>query len=134
HSLYNQVKDFPNIPPPAQKIVTSLAAVYAYMLIGKQLVFSEPILQDSLNNILNWYKSKRLSNELYSNSLAYGQQVADSITNWINKDQYRETRKLRRYNFLKEEGKWIPTPPAYMAPVEPYWSKIRTITLDSCNQ
>jgi len=134
HSLYKQVKDFPNIPPPAQKIVTSLSAVYAYMLIGKQLVFSEPILQDSLNNILDWYKRKKISSELYNHSLAYGQQVADSITVWMNKDHYKETRKLRRYNFSKQEGKWIPTPPAYMAAVEPYWSKIRTITLDSCNQ
>src|SRR6476661_478306 len=48
HSLYNQVKDFPEIPPPAQQVITSLAAVYAYMLIGKQLVYSEADLQDSL--------------------------------------------------------------------------------------
>ncbi len=134
HSLYSQVKGFPNIPPPAQQVITSLAAVYAYMLIGKKLVYSESDLQDSLNHILTWYKSKKLTHTLYSNSLNYGQQVADSIAAWMNKDQYQETRKLRRYNFLKQEGKWIPTPPGYIAAVEPYWNKIRTITLDSCSQ
>lgn len=134
HSLYNQVKDFPNIPPPTQQVIASLAAVYAYMLIGKQLVYSEPDLQDSLNHILTWYKSKRLSHTQYNNSLIYGQQVADSITVWMNKDRYKETRKMRRYDFSKQEGKWIPTPPGYIAAIEPYWNKIRTITLDSCSQ
>jgi hypothetical protein len=134
HSLYNQVRDFPDIPLPTQQVITSLAAVYAYMLIGKQLVYSESDLQDSLNHILTWYKSKKLSHTLYTNSLIYGQQVADSITAWMNKDQYKETRKMRRYNFLKQEGKWIPTPPGYIAAIEPYWNKIRTIILDSCSQ
>ncbi|HMC85230.1 MAG TPA: vanadium-dependent haloperoxidase, partial [Chitinophagaceae bacterium] len=32
------------------------------------------------------------------------------------------------------EGKWIPTPPGYMAAVEPYWNKIRCLTLDSASQ
>src|SRR4051794_12285739 len=93
HSLYNQVKGFPDIPPPAQQVITSLAAVFAYMLVGKQLVYSESDLQDSLNHILTWYKSKKLAPALYNNSLIYGQQVADSIAAWMSKDQYRETRK-----------------------------------------
>ena len=46
----------------------------------------------------------------------------------------RETRKLRRYEFKRQEGKWIPTPPAYMAAVEPYWNKIRPLLLDSASQ
>jgi len=35
---------------------------------------------------------------------------------------------------LKEDGKWSPTPPGYFAAVEPYWNKIRCLTLDSANQ
>ena len=133
-SLYGQVKSFPQIPSPAANISPSLSSVYAFLLVGKKLVFSEPVLQDSINNILKWYARKKINSKIYAASLAYGKQVADSVISWSNKDQYKETRRMRRYNFSKQDGKWIPTPPGYMVAVEPYWNKIRTLTLDSASQ
>jgi len=133
-SLYGQVKSFPLIPPANKKISASLAAVCAFMEVGKKLVFSEPMLGDSLHNILAWHKSKGIDKSVYDASLKYGQQIADTILSWANQDHYTETRKLPRYRFLKKEGKWIPTPPAYMAAIEPYWNRIRLIALDSVTQ
>jgi len=133
-SLHGVLKDMPAIPEPPGKVSASLAAVYAFMVTGKKLVFSEQILEDSLQQILKYYKTKLGNDELYKASLAYGQQVSDTIMTWVAKDQYKETRKVRRYNLLKQEGKWIPTPPGYIAAVEPYWSKIRPLVMDSCNQ
>jgi len=133
-SLHGVLKDMPPVPEPRQKISASLAAVYAFMLTGKKLVFSEHILEDSLQHILSYYKANIKDNKLYTASLAYGQQVSDTIMAWVAKDQYKETRKLRRYNLLKQEGKWIPTPPGYIAAVEPNWNKIRPLVMDSCNQ
>lgn len=133
-SLYGQVKSFPSIPAPAGNISYSLAAVYAFLLVGKRLVFSEPVLQDSMNHILNFYFKKKKDAGLYYASLAYGKKVADSIIRWSDADQYKETRRMRRYNFSKQEGKWIPTPPGYMAAIEPYWNKIRSVALDSAGQ
>ena len=133
-SLYGQVKSFPEIPLPKSKISNSLASIYAFMLVGKKLVFSEPVLEDSLKNILQWYRGKNISKLIYAASLQYGKQVADTIIKWIDKDQYKETRKLARYSLIKEEGKWIPTPPGYMAAIEPHWNKIRLIAVNSCDQ
>jgi hypothetical protein len=133
-SLYGQVKSFPLIPVPAGNVSYSLAAVYAFLLVGKKLVFSEPVLQDSINHILDFFFKKEKDAGLYDASLAYGKKVADSIIRWSDADQYKETRRMRRYNFSKQEGKWIPTPPGYMAAVEPYWNKIRSVTLDSASQ
>lgn len=133
-SLQNQIKNFPAIPSPKKEISSSLAAVYSFLLIGKKLVFSEPALQDSLNDILHWYHDKKIDSTVYHNSLAYGKLVADSISGWMAKDKYAETRKIRRYTFSKQEGKWIPTPPGYFTAVEPYWNQIRCITLDSASQ
>src|SRR5690606_37332708 len=42
------------------------------------------------------------------------------------------TNKL--YTPLEEEGKWHPTPPGHFAPVEPYFSSIRSFTLLSPDQ
>ncbi len=133
-SLQTQLHSFPFIPSPAKNISSSLAAVYSFLLVGRQLVFSDSALQDSLHHILEWYKNKQMNAVVYTNSLQYGKQVADSIINWAAKDQYKQTRSMRRYTYLKEEGKWSPTPPGYFAAVEPYWNKIRCLTMDAANQ
>jgi hypothetical protein len=132
-SLHGQIDNFPAVPRPIQPVSTPLAGVYAFLMIGKGLVFSEQALSDSTQRILEYYR-KITSPRIYKASLAHGQAVAESILAWTKKDQYRETRAMRRYNLLKGEGKWSPTPPAYMSAIEPYWNKIHTLTLDSAGQ
>jgi hypothetical protein len=135
-SLHGQVRSFPLIPAPAQRTQPALSAVYAFMLVSKRLLFSEQVVDDSTKNILKVFRasSARTTPAIYTASLAYGRQVADSVIKWAEKDQYRETRKLPRYRLIKQEGKWVPTPPAYMAAIEPYWNKIRLVALDTCSQ
>ncbi len=132
-SLQTQLDSFPKIPAPKNKISFSLASVYSFLLVGKHLVYSDSVLQDSMNLILKWY-NKKIDAVVYKNSLQYGKQIADSIITYASKDHYKETRRLRRYAYLREDGKWSPTPPGYFAAVEPYWNKIRCLTLDSANQ
>ena len=134
HSLHGQVKTFPAIPAPTMKINAPLAAIKAFLIVGNSLVFSEKMFEDSAKSVLAHFSETKLNPKVYEASLAYGKQVADSVMTWAAKDQYRETRSLRRYNYLKQEGKWIPTPPVYMAAIEPYWNRIRPILLDSCSQ
>jgi hypothetical protein len=133
-SMHTQLNSFPEIPVCKYKICASLAAVNAFLITGKNLVFSEAILQDSIIQILKWYKNKKISRQEYDASLLYGQQVAGAVMQWAAKDKYKETRSLRRYNYLKQEGKWMPTPPVYMAAVEPNWNRIRPLALDSASQ
>src|SRR5215831_11300369 len=57
-SMHAQMPSFPLIPSPKNTISSSLAAVYSFLSIGKKLVFSDSTLQDSLTNILRWYKNK----------------------------------------------------------------------------
>ncbi|MDN3655561.1 vanadium-dependent haloperoxidase [Ferruginibacter paludis] len=133
-SMYTQLNSFPEIPVCKYKICASLAAVNAFLITGKNLVFSEALLQDSITQILQWYKNKKISRQEYDASVLYGQQVASAVMQWAAKDKYKETRSLRRYNYLKQEGKWMPTPPVYMAAVEPNWNRIRPLVLDSASQ
>jgi hypothetical protein len=132
-SLQGQIKDFPNIPRPEEPVSYSLAGVYAFLVTGKKLIFSEPILEDSIQAIVASFR-EMMPRRLVDQSLEYGQTVADAILGWAAQDGYSETRKIRRYNLLKEEGKWIPTPPAYMAAIEPHWRLIRPLALDSAAQ
>ncbi len=134
-SLHGQVKGFPEIPEPHGKISYPLAAVYSYLLVGKQLIFSESVMEDSIRAILDWYRSNDPTDTvIYTASLEYGRQVATTVIAWAEADQYTETRRLPRYRISRQKGKWIPTPPTYMAAIEPYWNKIRPVTLDSADQ
>ncbi len=133
-SLHTQLPSFPLIPAPTNNIFSSLAAVYSFLQVSGQLVYSDAALEDSLQHILKWYKNKKIDITVYNHSLQYGKRVADSILAWAAKDHYKETRTLRRYTYLKGEGKWSPTPPGYFAAVEPYWNRIRCLTMDSASQ
>ncbi|MGM9475316.1 vanadium-dependent haloperoxidase [Pedobacter sp. GSP4] len=134
-SLKGQLNNFNGIPnPDKKKISYSIAATYAYWLIGKRLVFSEQVALDSLNNILSWYKAKGYPDTIVQNSILYGKMVSDTVLKWVDQDQYKETRKLRRYSLVKQEGNWAPTPPGYMAAVEPYWNRIRPLVMKTADQ
>ncbi len=133
-TLAGQINDFPHLPEPPKNIDGGLAAINAFGIVARQLVFSESVMQDSLQAILRLFKTRKTDIEKWQASLAYGALVADSIMAWAKKDRYSETRKLPRYRLIKKEGKWIPTAPAYMAAIEPYWNRIRLITLDSSSQ
>jgi hypothetical protein len=71
---------------------------------------------------------------VYQNSLHFGEMISDSILAWAARDNYAATRKKRRYTYSKEKGKWTPTPPGYIDAVEPHWSQIRPVALDSAAQ
>jgi hypothetical protein len=133
-SLHGQVKGFPPIAPPEKAISFPVASVYAFLLVGKKLVFSDSAMQDSTRAILNELRATTADAARYKASLEYGRQVAATVIAWAETDQYRETRRLPRYRISRQKDKWIPTPPVYMAAVEPYWNKIRPVTLDSADQ
>lgn len=112
-------------------ISPSFAATIAFFEIGKRLVFSEKALEDSLSKIVLWYKSKGYSEELLNNSRLYGKEYASELFVWLIKDNYKETRSKKRYTQKNRPQDWVLTPPGYMAAVEPYWSHIRPVLMDS---
>ena len=135
-SLSGVIKGLNKIPEPADSsnLSYSLSATAAYLKVAGKLVFSEEMIRDSTANILKWYKSKGYPEEIIKNSIAYGQTVADSVIAFSLKDNYLETRRMRRYSFLKKEGNWRPTPPGYMSAVEPNWHKIKPLIMDKSDQ
>jgi hypothetical protein len=72
--------------------------------------------------------------DVYKRSLAYGEKVANHIIAWADKDNYKQTRSFPKFSVTQENGRWKPTPPAYMDAVEPHWNKIRTFVVDSAQQ
>jgi hypothetical protein len=135
NSLTNQLNDFEQLPdiPFNKNTNTPLAALIAYMEVSKELVFSREkllVYTDSLYN--HWSKT---NSKEFNNAKLFGEQVANHVKNWMHKDKYIETRNMPVHNILTDDPfKWIPTPPAFMAGIEPHWNKIRPLILDSISQ
>jgi hypothetical protein len=134
-SLEGQVTKLTAIPKPdpTKSINYQVAAMVAHMDLSRRLIFSEEKLtpyRDSLYH--DWaYKNEKMFNA----SKEYGLQVADHISKWMNDDNYSQTRTMPRFTVnTKEKSRWQPTPPAYMAGIEPHWNKIRPFVIDSANQ
>ena len=110
-----------------------MAALIAQLEIGKTLIFSEVEISDYSDSLfVNW---KENNEEIFINSEAYGMQVANVFKQWIDKDNYKQTRTMPKFSVYTEDvSRWQPTPPAYMDGIEPHWMKIRPFTLDSASQ
>jgi hypothetical protein len=124
-------------PPPPLALTDcrpALAAVEAMLVVGRSLVFSEQRLDAATALLWQQVAQHGYSAQTITKSRAAGQQLANHILTWASGDQYRQTRSLRRYSPQKKPGAWLPTPPGYIAAIEPYWRRIRPLTLDSAAQ
>lgn len=134
-SLAGQVTDLTAIPNPKDEVSINyqMAALVAHMELSKRLIFSEKrmeALRDSLYG--NWQAKNDM---VFKASEEYGLQVADHIGEWMNKDNYNQTRTMPKFTVnMDDETRWQPTPPAYMEGIEPHWSKIRPFVIDSAEQ
>ncbi|RYY31648.1 MAG: phosphatase PAP2 family protein [Chitinophagaceae bacterium] len=122
------------LPQQGSQVYLPLAALSAFLNTSVHLIFSEQRLQDSAALILEEFRKGMPDNKKFKASVAFGQQVSDSILKLASKDNYKETRSMRRYSITSATGRWIPTPPGYMAAIEPHWGKMKPFLLDSASQ
>lgn len=112
----------------------TLAAVYAILSSGKHFVISEEKIEVFETKILQEFKDHGIPDDIFDNSIAYGQQVTDHILAWADNDNYKQIQAMPDYRVKNDVGSWKPTPPAYMKAIEPNWNKLRTFMIDSAEQ
>ncbi len=110
-----------------------VAAIVAHIEVSSRLIFTKDIVNKYRDSL---YKKWGDENENeFKISKEYGLEVAENIMAWANKDHYKETRTMEKFAVeITNESRWQPTPPNYMGGIEPHWSKIRTLALDSSSQ
>ncbi len=134
-SLAGQLNGFKSIPDPEDEQVNiQLAALYANYLISKKLIFSEEKMEEWLANWKAELENRGLRDDEWKASINYANKVFQHIVYWAEEDNYKETRTMAKHPLSDKAHHWEPTPPAYMAAIEPHWNKIRTFVLDSANQ
>ena len=135
NSFVNQLEGFSEIPEAENENVDyHLAALHAFSVVGKQLIFSEDRITEFQEQLYDSLQNNGLPTKVLDASKVYGDHVAQHILKWSKGDLYDQTRTYPKYTILEEDKYWKPTPPDYMDGIEPHWNKIRTVVLDSANQ
>jgi hypothetical protein len=135
-SFAGQLNELDELPQPEAGLdyAFSVAAIHAFLTVGKTLIFSEGMITSFYQEKMDEFKSKGIPTGVLNRSVKYGDAVAQHILNWAQKDNYKKTRTSPKFTFTDEPGRWQPTPPAYMEGIEPHWREIRPFVLDSAQQ
>ncbi len=133
-SFIPKIKELNEVPKTENPNVNlRVSALIAYIEISKKLVFTHDLInkfQDSLYNAF-----KKTNAKEFKASEKYALHVVRHIQNWIEKDNYKETRTMPRFVVDTDSvSRWQPTPPNYMDGIEPHWNKIRPLIIDSISQ
>jgi hypothetical protein len=135
-SMHGVVRDYPVIAKPdsIQGYSPQLAAVLAMIETAKKMQPSGALLSKFEESFLDSCKNVGYNDETVEQSLKYAQAVSKAMLQYAKADHYNKISNLPRYTPVKKEGCWYPTPPAYIAAVEPYFNTVRPFLLDSCSQ
>jgi hypothetical protein len=134
--LAGQITGLEQAPQPeaGKEYCSSLAGAKAMVVVGKKLIFSEDKMDEYEAKMMAEFQKINMPDDVYERSLAYGDAVAQHIIGWADKDNYKQTRTFPKYTINDEPQRWKPTPPDYMDAIEPHWSKIRPLVIDSAKQ
>ena len=132
-SLAGQLHGLQPSPEPemAKEYSYTLAAVHALLTVGKSLVISEEKVDAFEKAMLEEFKKDGIPQNVFDNSIAYGDKMVEHILAWMSKDNYNYTKSMGAYTVRNDSASWKPTPPVYMKAVEPHWNQMRTFILDS---
>ncbi len=108
-----------------------LTADLTFCKTAKKVIFSEHYMDEMEEMFIH----KAIDGGLNAATIEASKKCSDEITNhiiaWIIKDNYVETRTMDRWTSTKKQGEWVETPPDYLAGIEPHWSKLRPLIIDS---
>jgi hypothetical protein len=135
-SLSGPIKHLPKMPRPAagQKLDYRLAALLSFVKVGNAVTFPEGVLMDYYKELKHGADSAGMPDDVLANTVAFSDTIVATILKWSKGDSYARTRSAEKYTVKQEDGRWIPTPPAYSQGMEPHWGDIRTLVLDSSSQ
>lgn len=134
-TLASQLKGLEPVPPQDTGYVDfHYASILAFCKVGQAVTFPEGSMKTYVASIDSLALANGMNEEMKQASTRLADSVANHILRWSKKDNYAQTRTAEKYNITSEEGRWVPTPPAYAQALEPHWKEIRTMVMDSASQ
>lgn len=117
-----------------EKSDMQLATILALYKTSIKLLPSGYMLQkrpDSLTLIAN---KRKLSSEKINATIQLADKVVSYVLHYAAADGFSKLSGLKRFTPSTGDAYWQPTPPGFMAAIEPNWNMLRTFVLDSCSQ
>jgi hypothetical protein len=136
-ALPSLVKSFPatlRLDTVKVKYDYRVAAYYSILETARLLLPSGEELAGEQASLLQELGKAGLKPSMLAQSVRVGKLAAAAAVGFSKADRYSRLSALKRYSPLKDDGKWYPTPPAYLEPVEPNWKTIRPLMIDSAGQ
>ena len=135
-SMYGIINDYPSIPKPDSIGVYSyqLASLLAILETAKKMQPSGKLLNDYQERFLDSCKREGFDEAVIEGSQKYANIISKQVLAYAKTDGYNKISNLSRYTPIVSDGNWYPTPPGFMAAVEPYFHTIRSFTLDSSSR
>ena len=135
-SMHGILNGYPEMKKPDSIAGYSypLAAVLAMLETAKKMQPSGKLLTAYEDKLVDSCKLVGYTDEVIEASKKYAIGISKQILAYAKADGYSKISNLPRYTPLDKAGSWYPTPPAYIAAVEPYFKTVRPFTLDSSSQ
>ena len=111
-----------------------LAVLYGILETGKNIIPSGYLLEEKEKLLRKEFEKKKIKKMIIDSSIAFAQEVSKQIVQYARADGYFKLSTLARFKPAEADSTWRPTPPEYMAAVEPHWQTIRTFFLDSSGE
>jgi len=122
----------PTLNLEKEGINLAFASTYAMLEVGKNIMPSGKKLTSAQETLISQYsKEKLIKRKEIKQSISYAEKIAAVVLNYAKEDGYRQLSTLKRYSPTKGQGRWYPTPPAYMAAIDPEWRTIRPFFLEN---
>ncbi|HEV8284366.1 MAG TPA: vanadium-dependent haloperoxidase [Chitinophagaceae bacterium] len=112
------------------KLDKQLAVMYGILETGRNIIPSGYLLEEKEKLLLNEYKKKKIKKDALDSSVSFAKKISAIIVQYAKTDGYFRLSTLPRYKPLAADSNWHPTPPEYMAAVEPHWQSIRKFFSD----
>jgi len=135
-SMVGKLNEYPriNIPDSISGYDYELAALLAVVETASRMQPSGKRLEDYRKVLLDSCRYYGHSQETLESSTVLAKYISGWMLQYAKSDKYNRISNLPRYSPSKTDGSWFPTPPGFMAAVEPYFNTIRSFTLDSSTQ
>jgi hypothetical protein len=134
-SLATQIKHLPKVPQQdTMNVNFQYASLLAFCKVGQAVTFPEGSMKGYVMKLDSVATASGMTDEMKKATKQLADSVANHILRWSKKDNYAQTRTAERYQIKEEEGRWVPTPPAYALALEPHWREIRPLVMDSASQ
>jgi len=138
NSMAGRLNELESLPSPAGEIHWLAAANSALADITRKLFrsTSAELLEaiDNLEEALAGEFRAQTDTNIFDRSVAYGREIAGAIYSWSASDGGHEgfaANFPEDYHLPSGPGLWVPTPPDYLMPLQPYWGDNRPFVLFS---